>query len=39
VDDLVSPPGLMREDLEAFVKLEEYAREYLKLAKTQKKKY
>jgi predicted amidohydrolase len=39
VNDLVSPPHLMREDLQAFVKLEEYAREYLSLAESQRKRY
>jgi len=38
-DDLVSPPRLMREDLEAFVKLEEYSREYSELARTQSKRH
>jgi len=38
-DDLVSPPRLIREDLEAFVKLEEYSREYSELARTQSKRY
>jgi len=38
-DDLVSPPRLMREDLEAFVKLEEYSREYSELARTQTKRH
>ena len=39
VEDPTSPLQPIREGLEAFVKLEEYAREYLELAKTQKKGY
>jgi predicted amidohydrolase len=39
VDDLESAPRLMREGLEAFTKLEEYAHEYLALAEGQRKYY
>jgi predicted amidohydrolase len=39
VDDTESAPHLMRESLEGFVKLEEYAQEYMALAEEQKKYY
>ncbi|HUW10074.1 MAG TPA: carbon-nitrogen hydrolase family protein [Anaerolineae bacterium] len=39
VEDAIRPLQPMKEGLEAFVKLEEYAREYLALARTQAKRY